>query len=85
VLEGNERDAQAAPPQAEATAVGAGSQALLLGLQRTVGNRAVSRMLQRQSAPAFDEADVAALKANGKVFVLSSRSEQRAASTTRPS
>ena len=70
VLEGNERDAQAAPPQAEATATGAGSQALLLGLQRTVGNRAVSRMLQRQAAAAFDEADVAALKAYGKVFEL---------------
>lgn len=77
VLEGNEREAQASPPQGEAAPAGAGSQALLLGLQRTVGNRAVSRMLQRQSAPAFDEADVAALTAYGEVFKLQ---QERAAS-----
>jgi hypothetical protein len=71
VHEAAEREAPAStPPQGAAAA---GPQALMLRLQRTIGNRAVSQVLQRQAgAPSasFDESDADALKAYSEVFKL---------------
>lgn len=49
------------------------AQAAVMQLQRTVGNRAVTRMLQRDAAT-LDETDMEALKAYGEVFKLQQQS-----------
>ena len=69
--EAAEREAPA--PASPERAAAAGPQALMLRLQRTIGNRAVSQVLQRQGNPpaaTLDESDAEALKAYSEVFKL---------------
>jgi hypothetical protein len=69
-----EPQAEVAEPVAADAGPAASLQGLVTRLQRTVGNRAVVRLLAREAAPPpvaeLDQADLEALQAYGKVFQL---------------